>query len=230
MRIYAIGDIHGRLDLLHLLHEKILEDAEDAEAALYLVYLGDYVDRGPDPEGVLATLCAGPLPGFVAVPLMGNHEEMMLSFLDGTTDGLNWVQFGGSSTLQSYGVRLVPGGDPLERLEEARLRLKETLPSEHEAFLRGLKLTVTVGDYLFVHAGLRPGLSLEAQSPRDLLWIREEFLEWSGDHGRTIVHGHTISPEPEIRSNRIGIDTGAYATGRLTCLVLEGTEIRFLST
>lgn len=230
-RIYAVGDIHGRADLLFQLHDMIAADAGPRPGvACYVVYLGDYVDRGPDVRAVLETLSAGRLEGFTAMHLMGNHEEEMLAFLDGESDGYNWLQFGGRSTLLSYGVRLDETFDIADRLVDARQRLRQALPPAHEAFLRNLKLSLSAGDYLFVHAGIRPGVPLAAQNQQDLLWIRDDFLNSDADHGQIVVHGHTISKQPEVRRNRIGIDTGAYASGRLTCLVLERDGQRFLST
>lgn len=229
-RVYAVGDIHGRSDLLRELHRRIRADAESAaELARTIVYLGDYIDRGPGSYDVLEMLIHQPLTGFRRVHLKGNHEDMMLRFLDGADDG-TWLYNGGDATLASYGVPL--DWAPLGRaeLELLRWRLNKALPPHHRAFLGGLQLSHTEGDYLFVHAGLRPGVPIEAQRPADLMWIRGKFLDSDEDFGKRVVHGHTITPKPELRPNRIGIDTGAFYTGRLTCLVLQGSKQRFLHT
>jgi serine/threonine protein phosphatase 1 len=228
-RVYAIGDIHGRLDLLSRLHQMILEDAQGAALdARILVYLGDYVDRGPESAGVIDLLSQQTLPGFSAIHLMGNHEDFMLRYLDDNSSGSGWFANGGVATMRSYGVDFDYG----ELLEPDRLqdRLSRRVPSRHLEFLRGLPLSRVIGDYLFVHAGIRPGLAMELQSPTDLLWIRGDFLNSALEHGKIVVHGHTITDHPDVRPNRIGIDTGAFATGRLTCLVLEGDNRRFLHT
>jgi serine/threonine protein phosphatase 1 len=231
-RVYAVGDIHGRADLLDRLTRLIAEDAAaHPEAAPLLVYLGDYVDRGAQSREVLDRLIEGPPPGFEAVHLLGNHELAMLRFLDDVAIGPTWFAYGGMATLLSFGIRVtasaLEGGAGLQALQ-ARLRARLSTPQL--AFLRSLELTHVEGDYLFVHAGIRPGVPLDRQSPDDLLQIREEFLRSPLDHGKVVVHGHTVTAEPEIRANRIGIDTGAYATGRLSCLVLEGNRRAFLHT
>lgn len=225
-RVYAIGDIHGRLDLLRDLRAQIVADAHSANAAdNVIIYLGDYVDRGPDSAGVLDLLIDAPLAGFRSVHLRGNHEEMLLGCLrDAERAARPWVNNGGAQTLQSYGV--AAGGVPAE----VRAAFARALPPRHLAFLDGLPLHHAEGDYLFVHAGIRPGIPLARQAAPDLLWIRDLFLQSPADHGMVVVHGHTPVPEPEIRPNRIGIDTGAFASGRLTCLVLWDAERRILRT
>ncbi len=229
-RIYAIGDIHGRPDLLVKLRIRILEDAAGSEGiACSLVYLGDYVDRGGGSFEVVEMLIHDPLPGFESVFLMGNHEDMMLRFLAGPAEE-TWLLNGGDATLSSYGVRLREGQGGQSWLEDLRLGLRAAMPSDHVEFLAGLKLQHTVGDYLFVHAGVRPGIPHDQQRPTDLIWIRDRFLNSDADFGKCVVHGHSITPRPEVRSNRIGIDTGAYYTNRLTCAVLEGQDLRFLHT
>jgi serine/threonine protein phosphatase 1 len=230
-RVYAIGDIHGRFDLLQTLHARIAEDARQASPARnHIVYLGDYVDRGLQSREVIDLLLDHPLEGFEAIHLKGNHEELMLRFLEDSRVGPGWFANGGGATLYSYGVRMLERGTDTERLSHLREQLQNSLPPRHLEFLRGLKLWHVEGGYLFVHAGIRPGVALEAQREEDLLWIRELFLDDGSDHGRVVVHGHTIADHPEVRANRIGIDTGAYATGVLTCLVLEGSERHILQT
>ncbi len=230
-RIYAIGDVHGRLDLLTRLHALIAADAADAGARRkVVVYLGDYVDRGPDSRGVIETLMTRPLPGFEHVHLMGNHEDYLLRFLDDATIGPHWCTYGGRETLASYGIRPPSSFLHSGEFEAARRALAETIPPAHIGFMRELKLMHAEGGYVFVHAGVRPGVALAAQRPDDLLWIRGEFLACADDFGACVVHGHTIVEAPEQRPNRIGIDTGAFATGRLTALVLDGVERRFIQT
>lgn len=230
-RVYIVGDIHGRDDLVRTLHEMIVEDANARPAdERVVVYLGDYVDRGPGSFQVVEMLLRKPLDGFERVFLRGNHEEMMLRFLDGPADP-NWLFNGGDATIASYGVAVGWKDFQPPALERLRLRLVDAVPPEHVAFLEDLRLYHEEGDYVFVHAGLRPGVPIEKQSPREMVWIRDLFLRSKGDFGgKRVVHGHTITAEPDVRSNRIGIDTGAFSSGRLTCLVLEGSETRFLHT
>lgn len=229
-RLYVVGDIHGRADLLRILHEAIRDDAADAPSRRVIVYLGDYVDRGGESSAVLEMLASGPPEGFEAVHLLGNHEAWLLDFLDDPDQGAGWIMNGGGATLLSYGIDAAGISFQRDRLAKARADLRSRLPPSHLAFLESLKLSHVEGDYLFVHAGVRPGLPLDRQSADDLVWIRDEFLFSDADHGKVVVHGHTIVDEPEVLDNRIGIDTGAFATGRLTCLVLEGSARRFIST
>jgi len=231
-RIYAIGDIHGRLDLLLRLHELIAADAARSPAQRrVLVYIGDYIDRGPDSAGVLNLLLDRPLPGFETVHLLGNHEDVLLQFPDDATVGPSWLTYGGVQTLASYFVEVSPGSWRDEReLQRLQGEVRRRVPRRHVEFMRSLPLTHVEGDYLFVHAGIRPRIPLERQERDDLLWIRDEFLLSPEDHGKIIVHGHTISDGPDQRSNRIGIDTGAFHTGRLTCVVLDGSSRAFLQT
>jgi serine/threonine protein phosphatase 1 len=229
-RVYAVGDIHGRDDLLDRLLRLIRVDAASAGGLeCVAVFLGDYVDRGPMSFEVIDRLINTPLPGFRHVFLKGNHEAMMLGFLTGVVDDL-WIDNGGGETLRSYGIDDLSLFIDVRGLETARRALDAAMPPSHRRFLDGLGLSHVEGDYAFVHAGIRPGLALAEQRERDLLWIRGPFLSACGSFGLRIVHGHTIAPEPEVHSNRIGIDTGAFYSGRLTCVVLEGDEVRFLST
>lgn len=230
-RIYAVGDIHGRLDLLDALLDRIQYDAEDAPSLLKsLVFLGDYIDRGPESARVIERLIHGLPPMFSAVCLRGNHEDVMLRFLEDVRAAPGWLTYGGRATLVSYGVDAPPPDASQTRLMMAQRDLNQALPDHHRAFLSGLRCHVSFGDYYFVHAGVRPGVPLDRQRDTDRLWIRQEFLNSRADLGKVIVHGHTVAAEPESYPNRIGIDTGAYATNRLTALVLEGTERRFLCT
>lgn len=231
-RVYAIGDIHGRLDLLRDLHARIRGDAREYPAPRrVLIYVGDYIDRGYESRQTVDYLLGRPMPGFETVHLMGNHERTLLDFLDDASLGPSWLRYGGRETLFSYGIDwdrdLASGEECLLRIQSA---LQEKLPAAHRQFFSGLKLTHVEGDYLFVHAGVRPGVPIERQTQDDLLWIRDEFLGSGADHGKVVVHGHSIAEAPELLPNRIGIDTGAFATGRLTCLVLEGDRQSFIST
>jgi serine/threonine protein phosphatase 1 len=230
-RIYAFGDIHGRVDLLHELHAIVHHDAWRRQAPRNVaVYLGDYIDRGDASPAVIDLLLDEPLPGFETVTLKGNHEESMLRFLDDRSVGPAWLLYGGRETLASYGVRPPFSGNDERELERAQRELRVRLPERHRRFLARLRLTHEEGDYLFAHAGVRPGVPLDQQQEQDLLWIRDEFLFSDAEFGKIVVHGHTISERPDVQRNRIGIDTGAFASGRLTCLVLEGTDWSFLQT
>lgn len=224
-RLYAIGDIHGRADLLRRLHRFILEDARRISAPRnVVVYLGDYIDRGPDSCSVIDLLLGEPLPGFESVHLGGNHDACLARSLVDPGIAQLWLSHGGDRTLRSYGV--VPPRSLWDRDEIGRVQddLRLALPSQHLAFFQGLNLSYVHGDYMFVHAGIRPGIPLDQQAEEDLLWIGSPFLNSRRNHGKIIVHGHHITPGPDVRRNRIGVDTGAYETGRLTCLVLQGAE------
>ncbi|WP_353560975.1 metallophosphoesterase family protein [Pyruvatibacter sp. HU-CL02332] len=228
-RVYAIGDIHGRADLLDQLHDKILEDARHAGVQRHVVvYLGDYVDRGLDSKGVIDCLLADPLPGFEKVFLKGNHEDAFLKFFLEPEFGRDWKYYGGLETLMSYGVKALPLKDEPDAFVAARDELARGFPSSHLDFLGGLRLWHEEGDFYFAHAGVRPGLPLEEQTGQDLMWIRDDFLTSDMDFGKVVVHGHTPEEQPVQRANRIGIDTGAYITGILTCAVLEESECRFI--
>lgn len=230
-RVYAIGDIHGCAGLLRRLHEAVRADAESAVGLRkVVVYLGDYIDRGLESRQVIDMLTREPLEGFERVYLMGNHDLWMLEFLDDPAAGPGWLFNGGNATLLSYGVGQGEALGAPARLAALQAQLRAALPAAHRDFLAALRPMHVEGDYLFVHAGVRPGVPLDAQSNDDLFWIRDPFLDSDADFGKVVVHGHTIAEAPEILPNRIGIDTGAFATGRLTCLVLEGTQQRFLQT
>ena len=230
-RIYAIGDVHGRLAPLARLVAMVRRDALRTSAARrVLIFLGDYVDRGLESRQVIDFLLADPVPGFETVFLKGNHEAWLLAFLQDADVGRQWLANGGQATLVSYGITAPPRPRNADYLESLREAFAAALPGSHRTFLNGLATQHVEGGYAFVHAGIRPGTALAEQREEDLLWGRDDFMEDGSDHGKIIVHGHSVVPEPVIRCNRIGIDTGAYATGRLTCLVLDGTARRFLST
>lgn len=229
VRVYAIGDIHGCLAELTRLIEAIRADCRDFAGDTHLVFVGDFVDRGPDSAGVLELMVSEDLPGHSRRFLMGNHEEAMLEVIDGDAESISgWLRYGGAQTLESYGI----GRGEIYRLGiDLPTRIREVVPQAHVDFLRRLEDQVRIGDYLFVHAGIRPGTPLDEQERFDLRWIRNEFLDDDEtDHGVMVVHGHTIASEPEVRRNRIGIDTGCFSSGCLTALVLEGDARRFLST
>jgi serine/threonine protein phosphatase 1 len=228
-RLYVVGDIHGCVEQLTAMHELILADAGRAEAERrVVVYLGDYIDRGPDSKGVIDLLTERPLPGFETVHLRGNHEQTLLTFLDDISIGPDWFNFGGVATFQSYGLTAPTEIFDVDALLAAQAALRDGLPPIHLDFYRSLRLGHLEGDFLMVHAGVRPGVRLDEQTENDLLWIREPFLQSTADFGVIIVHGHTIAQTPEIRPNRIGIDTGAFHTGRLTCAVFQGNAVDFL--
>lgn len=232
-RTYAIGDIHGRSDLLMRLHDAIAREIAAAPRGLTIqvVYLGDYIDRGPDSRGVLQLLTHAPLRGTDSVFLLGNHERGLLQFLEKPETGASWLYYGGDAMLTSYGIAVDPMAPrSTDRLTALATALKAALPPDHLAFLHRLKLKHENGDYLFVHAGIDPKRPLERQDEQALLWIREPFTTSSRSFGKVVVHGHSITTAPIVRPNRIGIDTGAYVSGRLTCLVLECDRQRFLST
>lgn len=228
-RIYAIGDIHGCLDRLVRLEEAIAADAGGGPARRVLVYLGDYVDRGPDSRGVIERLCGAGPEGFERVFLKGNHEDFMLQALTDKSVLVPWLTNGGDATCRSYGLEpTAPPEGCEDLLAWLRDGLAAALPPAHRGFLERLALTHAEGRYFFCHAGIRPGVPLDAQSPEDLMWIREPFLSSRASHGRVVVHGHTPVSAPEQRPNRIGVDTGACYGGALTALVLDGDGQRFL--
>ncbi|WP_431860977.1 metallophosphoesterase family protein [Azospirillum sp.] len=219
-----MGDIHGQRRALEELLDRIGEDAVHARAAgltTEIVFLGDYIDRGDESCPVLERLCGTVLDGVSCRFLMGNHEAVLLDFLNQPAAAADWLDYGGVETLASYGVRASLGIRERARCEAVRDRFLENLPDHHRGFLDSLETMVVAGDYVFVHAGIRPGRRLDRQRASDLLWIREPFLSDRRPHEKVVVHGHTMVAEPEMRGNRIGIDTGAYATGVLTALVLE---------
>lgn len=232
MRVYAIGDIHGRYDLLLALLAAIGADAASGPGDCRMVFLGDYIDRGDDSAAVIARLASGTAEGSADrswTCLMGNHEATLLAALSGEADWEAWLRMGGAETLFSYGVsaRSFTGPDRGEQLRAATLA---AIPAAHLDFLRQLPTSAEIGEYYFCHAGIRPGVPLDRQSPDDLIWIRDPFIRSGRDHGKRIVHGHTPVMEVEMHANRINVDTGAYLTHRLSCVVLEGDEARVIHT
>jgi len=226
--LYAVGDIHGRADLLAALEKLIIADWRHGGGKDgLLIFLGDYVDRGPQSSEVIERLIKGfPVP---SAHLRGNHEQVLLDFLDDPGLGEMWRRNGGMETLASYGVDI--GEVSLGRgFARAARDLRARLPAAHLSFLNGLKLSLTIGRYFFCHAGVRPGVPLAAQTADDLMWIREPFIASRADFGKIVVHGHTSVETPELLPNRINIDTSAFLTGKLTCLVINGDATRFITT
>lgn len=229
--IYAIGDVHGRLDVLGPLLHDIAKDAlatRPAERPL-LALLGDYVDRGPDSRGVIDLILQMQADTtFEVAALKGNHEEALLQFLEDPAFAATWMEHGGGATLASYGVQPATQRTDVEAWVKVRDAFDQALPAEHRRFYQTLELIRVVGDYAFVHAGVRPGVALEDQTERDLMWIRHEFLNDRGPFDKVIVHGHTPTEEPQMLKHRLGVDTGAYATGVLTAVRLYGEEQRLM--
>jgi len=229
-RVYAVGDIHGHMDRLAELPALSAADAAAAPERRRVVgYGGDYFDRGPDSAGVIDRLIEQPLSGFFSVFLKGNHEDIVLQFLDGDLEsGANWIAFGGDATLRSYGVACHGPMPDYSELVAYQQAFVANFPARHRLFLESLALSHVEGDYAFVHAGVRPGRPLAAQHPADLMWIRDEFNDSDDDHGHVIVHGHTPVNQVVNRTNRIGIDTGAGYGRELTAVVLSETRRLFL--
>ena len=230
-RVYVIGDIHGRSDSLDRIVRAIHQDLDSpdrlAEDCL-TVTLGDYLDRGPDSRGVIDRLSRSPFPT-PYIALKGNHEELFDGFLHDGSTWHYWWQLGGLQTLNSYGIEIAPLMMKND-FDAASVALRAAVPPAHLQFLKSLRLSLELEYYFLCHAGIRPGIPFDQQSQHDLLWIREEFLASELNFGKVVVHGHTPVKQPEVLHNRINIDTAAFATGRLTCLVLEGAEHRFLTT
>ncbi|WP_162560566.1 metallophosphoesterase family protein [Methylobacterium durans] len=228
-RVYVIGDIHGCAELLSRILNFITADLKDRPIEEpWVVLLGDYVDRGLGSRVVLDILTTAPLPAR-CIPLRGNHEQMLLDFLVEPHRGIDWIRNGGLETLHSYGIDVRPlhswGG-----YAEIAAALRARLPPLHLGFLERTMPRCEIGDYFFCHAGVRPGVPLKEQSDVDLLWIRDPFLSAKCDFGKMIVHGHTPVDQPSVLHNRINIDTGAYISGKLTCLILEDSRTTFVST
>ena len=229
-RAYAVGDVHGRLDLLDALLGQIEADVASRPGPRnLLIMLGDLIDRGPDSSGVVERMRTYRHDSIKPYFLAGNHEEVLLRILKGERGVLaDWLRYGGAECLISYGCDPATLDAKNERASLAAIA--RSIPQEHANFLASFVDTLRFGDYLFVHAGIRPGVDLSLQSQSDLRWIRSPFLESDGDHGVVVVHGHSINPLVEQLPNRIGIDTGAYQTGILTALALEGEARWILDT
>lgn len=233
-RAYAIGDIHGHAKMLDKMHQEIAMDLLDAgDAQIHIIYMGDYVDRGPDSKGVIDRLIERrDMPDSVQRTfLLGNHEQGMIDFMENYhgSNGSIWLDWGGIETLASYGIEF-EGGVPLPAEREASSReIRHVIPPEHLEFLKTCVCAVEIDDFFFAHAGVNPQRSLGRQAIEDLYFIREPFLSWPEPLSHMIVHGHTKTEgEPEVLHHRINVDTGAYETGVLTAAVIEGNEVRFL--
>lgn len=229
MRIFAIGDIHGRADLLGRLARRIEADLLQGHYdEAVTIFLGDYVDRGFDSRGVIERLSQKDFPTRI-VTLRGNHEDAMLRYLDDPAMLDQWAMFGGLMALHSYGV---DAGEEMRRggALAVHAAFLGRFPESHRRFLEDTELSAEYGDYFFCHAGVRPNAPLDKQDPGDLLWIRYEFLNYRGSFGKVVVHGHTPHAHVENLENRINLDTHAFKTGVLTAVVLEGTQRRFLDT
>lgn len=233
LRVYAIGDIHGRCDLLDEIHGYIKADIDGSEPVEknIIIYLGDYIDRGGDSRGVIESIITfSPIINggeLEKIYLKGNHEDALINFLDNHEDAQPWLSYGGVNTLISYGMSSSMFQDQ-QLLHE---KFMAVLPQDHlDFFTNQLRLCHTVGDFMFVHAGINPDNSLSEQTAADLMWIRHKFLNHRAMHAKIIVHGHSISKQVDFQKNRIGVDTGAYATSILSCLVLEGVRARVINT
>lgn len=228
MRIYAIGDVHGRFDLLEKMHARIAAElAADRPDDWRIIHLGDYVDRGPDSAGVIEFVSTRTRDDPRMLAIAGNHEMKFLAFLANPEQWRQFADFGGEETVQSYGVGI--DFTTASGLREGHAALKRAVPPSHMSFLNGLAYSIGFGDFFFCHAGIRPGVPLDEQDTHDLTWIRSEFLDYPHLHPKVIVHGHTPHDEPEVMANRVNVDTLAYRSGVLTALVIDGTDKRFLS-
>lgn len=227
-RIYCIGDIHGCNGLLQKLLLEIQQDRKNFNGKIMMLYLGDFIDRGPHSKEVIDTLLNNEQPDIETIYLRGNHEQTLLDCLENPALIPDWLAYGGLSALASYKVIVAKIPTKFQDLVAIQQQLREKLPPAHYRFFSETQLSYTLGSYFFVHAGIVPGRSLTRQQPEDLLWIRDEFIQSRKHHEKIIVHGHTIAHQPQLLSNRIGIDTGAFSSGKLTCLVLEADLQRIL--
>ncbi len=225
--VYAIGDVHGRIDLLEEAEEKIA-DLTARKGRGLVVLLGDYVDRGPNSKAVLERLTSPPNGNFERVCLCGNHDDVMAKFCASPLQNLNWLQFGGGETLRSYGIDI--SQYKLDAANEPELveQLTASIPQKHLDFLADAPVALEMGKLLFVHAGIAPGIALEDQRDRDLMWIRQPFIADGPKLDINVVHGHTPFDEVDIGPNRVGIDTGAYATGKLSVIYFRNGQLRKL--
>lgn len=220
--VYAIGDVHGCYNELRSLEQKILLDALPFRGRKIIIMLGDYVDRGPQSKRVLDHLTAPPPRGFLRVCLAGNHEVAMLNYLDGYLPREPWLATGGLETLFSYGVDAQHLGNLYSSSEAVDRRIREVIPASHVSFMRALPVMVCSRKFVFVHAGIRPGIDLADQDEDDLLSIRADFFDAVHLLDRWVVHGHTIVDVPRLDGRRLGIDTGAFQSGRLTAVRIAG--------
>ncbi len=228
--VYAIGDIHGRADLLEQKLARIMADPVTGSQKKTVIYLGDLVDRGLKSRQVIDLILAHEETHEIdQVWLMGNHEEFMVRFLEDPENSMEWLTYGGAETLLSYNISVAAGAFNAQKAIKAAEDLQVALQEAgHDHFFARFKDSFELGDYLFVHAGIDPEKPIAGQGPEILRWIREPFLSFSGTLAKVVVHGHTVTEEPTVRNHRIGLDTGAYYSGQLTCLRLEGRDYRFL--
>ena len=231
-RLYAIGDVHGCIEHLLKLHEQIRADLKKRPVEHYkIIHLGDYVDKGHASRSVIDFMVQLKQLDPNCIFLMGNHEEKFLNFLELPEKyGLDFIKYGGSSTVKSYGISLRRIRKTIKALKNVSKLLTQHVPKSHVKFLRDLEFSTTFGDYMFCHAGVRAGIQLKQQSEHDLIWIKQEFLDHKELYSKVIIHGHTPFKEPQVKKNRINVDTGAATLGTLTCVVLEGKKHRFITT
>jgi serine/threonine protein phosphatase 1 len=229
--VYAVGDIHGRLDLLKEMNQKIIDDMKKNPCARkVVVYLGDYIDRGRESKGVISELISNPIAGAEIIHLRGNHEQTMIDYFGDKELAASWFLWGGAATVRDYGVGEWDKHGRRLNLTEVHEQFVNAVPDDHKEFIRALPYTHEEGDYVFVHAGFRPHLPMDEQNSHDMMTIRDTFIKSAYDFGKMVVFGHTVQEEVFKAPGRLGIDTGAYATGVLTAVVLCGSEQRFLQT
>ncbi len=227
--IYALGDVHGNFDALLRAERIIVQDLMNLNRPGLVVYLGDYVDRGKHSSKVLDHLCTQPDQLFRRLAICGNHDDAFLNFLIDPAKSINWLRFGGADTLLSYGIdpdHILKNGGGIAALSDIVLN---SIPKNHVDFLRALPVTASIGNYVFVHAGIRPGIPIDKQTDEDLMWIREPFLTEGPQLPLTVVHGHTITREPIILNGRVGIDTGAFFTDHLAIIRISESKISVLN-
>ncbi|MCT2580675.1 MAG: serine/threonine protein phosphatase [Mesorhizobium sp.] len=234
IRIYAIGDVHGRHDLLAAMHSRIASDLEYGPKSDWrIIHLGDYVDRGPDSRNVIEFLIEARSRDPRNIMLAGNHDIGMLDFLAKPDPEGLFMRYGGVQTAASYGVKLSTGSSWFGRSDEAlahgHAALVEAVPQAHVDFLRSLSFSACFGDFFFCHAGIRPGVPLESQNEQDLIWIRDVFHNYPGLYPKVIVHGHTPVPDVDVMANRVNLDTLAWQAGTLSALAVDGAEKRILT-
>lgn len=228
--IYAIGDIHGRADLLNKLLDQIDADAAEFSGEVYIVFLGDYIDRGLQSRQVIDTLLSDRLDAYTTHFLKGNHEDALLTFLSDPGFGPKWASYGGRETLVSYGVRPPRSLSRNEEWNDAHDQFLKAISNRHQTFFRTMPTSVQIGGFGFAHAGLKPGKKFAEQDDNDLMWIRDEFLKANGAFDVMVVHGHTPVEVPHYDHRRINVDTGAYFTGRLTAVRLTSESVSFIAT
>lgn len=229
-RIYCIGDVHGCYDLLLKLMAQIKDDAADFSGHIIIIYLGDFIDRGRFSKEVVDFILNDKVEKVDYIYLRGNHEQTLLDFLQEETVGRSWLAYGGLATLASYNVHLTKIPSKIDDFISLQRQLRDNLPASHYRFFSETRLYYAIGEYFFVHAGINPFYSLAKQKPEEMLWIRDEFLNFNRAYEKIIVHGHTIVDTPKLFAHRIGIDTGAFASGILTCLVLQANQQRLIQT